>query len=51
MGVTMTRTLPKVITELPAAEEAAIERRAPETADAERQIEIMRRAALRKPAK
>jgi hypothetical protein len=41
----------KEITELPAAEEAAIERRAPEMADAERQIEIMRRAALHKPTK
>jgi hypothetical protein len=38
-------------TELPATEEAAVERRAPEMADAERQIEIMRRAALHKPTK
>jgi hypothetical protein len=44
----MARILPKVITELPAAEEAAIERRAPEMADTERRIEILRRAA-RKP--
>jgi hypothetical protein len=47
----MARTLSKVTTELPAAEEAAIERQAPEMADAERQIEIMRRVALHKPAK
>jgi hypothetical protein len=47
----MARTPPKVITELPAAEEAAIERQAPEMADAERRIEIMRRAALHKPTK
>jgi hypothetical protein len=47
----MTRPLPKVITELPAVEEAAVERRAAEMADAERRIEIMRRGALHKPAK
>jgi hypothetical protein len=39
----MTRPLPKAITELPAAEEADLERRSGDMADAERQIEIMRR--------
>jgi hypothetical protein len=39
----MARILPKLITELPAAEEAAIERRYGGMADAERQIEMMRR--------
>jgi hypothetical protein len=45
--IEMTPTVPKVNTELPAAEQAAIERRAPEMADAERRIEVMRRAAPR----
>jgi hypothetical protein len=41
----MTRTVPEVIAELPAVDQAAIERRAGEMADAERRIEIMRRGA------
>jgi hypothetical protein len=47
----MARTPPKGNTELPATEEAALERRSGDMADAERQIEIMRRAALPKPEK
>jgi hypothetical protein len=39
----MTRPLPKAIAELPAAEQADLERRCGDMADTERQIEIMRR--------
>jgi hypothetical protein len=43
----MTRPLSKAITELPATEEADLEQRSGDMADAERQIEIIRRGTGR----